>query len=159
MRNSKLTNEMFDECDFDFGVNEMMTGHELLSAMSTSPLVDAVFQTCPNVYCVRYLHQVEICSLEMSVHDWIFVREHKVAVVAQVSQMALVRHGARIGVYIWCRNCHAASMLLEDPDGMMRVPTGGAKQSPSMLVALSDVSVSTLSCAVRPDHLEFRYRF
>ena len=90
-----------------------MTGHELLSAMSTSPLVDAVFQTCPNVYCVRYLHQVEICSLEMSVHDWIFVREHKVAVVAQVSQMALVRHGARVGVYIWCRNCHAASMLLE----------------------------------------------
>ena len=95
MRNLKLTNEMFDECDFDFGVNEMMTGHELLSAMSTSPLVDAVFKTCPNVYCVRYLHQVEICSLEMSVHDWIFVREHKVAVVAQVSQMALVRHTAR----------------------------------------------------------------
>ena len=95
----------------------------------------------------------------MSVHDWIFVREHKVAVVAQVSQMALVRHGARIGVYIWCRNCHAASMLLEDPDGMMRVPTGGAKQSPTMLVALSQVSVSTLSCAVRPGHLEFRYRF
>ena len=62
-------------------------------------------------------------------------------------------------LYIWCRNCHAASMLLEDPDGMMRVPTGGAKQSPTMLVALSQVSVSTLSCAVRPGHLEFRYRF
>ena len=117
-----------------------MTGHELLSAMSTSPLVDAVLKTCPNVYCVRYLHQVEICSLEMSVHDWIFVREHKVAVVAQVSQMALVRHGARIGVYIWCRNCHAASMLLEDPDGMMRVPRGGAKAKAQSEHACSSVS-------------------
>ena len=76
-----------------------------------------------------------------------------------VADGIVVCHGARIGVYIWCRNCHAASMLLEDPDGMMGVPTGGAKQSPSMLVALSDVSVSTLSCAVRPDNLEFRYRF
>ena len=73
--------------------------------------------------------------------------------------MALVsRAKGAAGVFMWCQNCHIGSSVLEDPDGMMRVPKGTATQG-GMLVALEKVAMSALVVQCRSDHLEFRYVF
>ena len=102
--------------------------------------------------------KVQVCHLHIEVQDWVFLRVARTAQVARVGQMAIVQHVDGIAdVYLWCLQCYDACRLLEDPDGLMRIPRVGSEVCG--LVRLSRVSISALVCEVRADHLEFRYVF
>ena len=160
LRASTLNDGDSGEYSFNFDHNELLLGPQLLSAFSTSPLLAAVATQRTDACAVCYLTEIKICSLTLEPQDWVLLREGPNAVIGQIIQMALVRsHGGGTEVYLWCGSCRCASQLLEDEDGMMRIPIpeGGAAQG--VLVSLQLVAMSALSCAIRGDHLEFRYVF
>ena len=149
------------EKDIDFNGNDLIMGRQLHSAVSTSPLLAAVVRKHTDVCTLQYARELNICSLQIQVQDWVFLRDGRSAVIAQVSQMALIRRSNQqhSEVYFWCCHCHAASQLLEDPDALMRIHKDNVRAKRNVLVLLSCVSISTLVCENRQDHLEFRYVF
>ena len=57
------------------------------------------------------------------------------------------------------QQCHDAGRLLEDPDGLMRIPRTVDSEVCGLVCLQSRVSISALVCEMRADHLEFRYVF
>ena len=146
------------EFSFDFNGNDLMVGPRLLAARSSSPLVAAVSAKHTDVCAARYLSQVQVCSLILQLHDWVLLRDGSMAVIAQISQMALVsRATGGTDVYLWCRNCHVGNDVLEDADSMMRIRNRISDDC--VLVSLQKSAISALVCESRDDHLEFRYVF
>lgn len=136
----------------------MLTGALLQEAVSTSRLLSSVMRSHAGVSGVRYLSALTRGPLSLHVSDWVLLRDGPEALIANVSEMALISMGSHeVVVRLLCQYCQRAPT--EDADGMLRVQKGSVKTQ-SVLVDFDRVAVMALSHEERAGGiLEFRYLF
>jgi hypothetical protein len=141
--------------------SDFMLGPVLRLACVTSPLLIALTSSRDHTHMheARYLRFVCRDGVEVRSGEWLLLTSGKTQVIACVEEMAEVWLGGGELIRFWCTQCTPLTGVLEDTDGLIRIPrdTLNTAHAHSLLVRFEKVSVCQLFRRDRGGHYEFEY--
>lgn len=156
--NSSSANSLFIDMEYS---SEFLIGAALSAAVSHSALLRALSQTSDhaNLMEARAVSFLNRDGVELHLGSWLLIACQERTMIARVQEMAEVLLPTGPHVRLWCTERRSQG-ISEGLDGMICIPKRSANVSAcDLLVRLELVSVQSLICCDRGEHLEFRYVF